>query len=472
MVKGETMVKWEYSFFLALALASASGCDVAEAGEVRGLAAAEAQADADVDDDAPLSAAQPGPQASSLATWEVDDDGWTQNIDGDGVRLNTNNLRYNTQTGQFDIPVSGNLDVKVNSAGDYIDLFTDTAKFVFHKAVGIAGRLELGAEDIYGKNRLLVNGAALIGTMQPYYDGQGNLTPDPLPTPYDYKLWVRGGPAFFNGLPPESGNGGNLWTTSVVVAANDGLTAPTDESPNREMRLLGSGPYPTGLYGAGISWGLAPQSGSNWRPGAWSSQQFLLGYWGGHLWLRGQEKTPAGDPASKEFADSALRDLVRFSADSNYHPLAVYGNVWAHGFIQASDERLKRDVKTLDGALATVLSLRGTSYQYASERKPELHLPAGKRFGFVAQEVQKVLPWLVSDDGSGTFAVSYDGFVPLLVEAVKEQNSELTAARAMSDAQGEDLAALRRELAEMRGQLAELKSTCAPPEALASKVAV
>ena len=450
----------------------AASCDADISPEVIGEANADpggSHGDLELEDVAEPSA------AALLGTWEIDADADPQgdgpdgldhiyNVGGERVTLNTSNYQYNPQTQQFDTPVEGSIKFQVNSAGQYIQIMTDVAKFVFHEAVKINERLELGHEDVYGKQRLLVDGSALIGSQQPYLDGQGNLTPDALPNPYNYKLWVRGGPAFFNGLPPESGNGGQLWNTSVVIAANDGLTKPTDEDPNREMRLLGGGPYSTGLYGAGLSWGLAPRPGSAWRPGAWSSQQFLFGYWGDFLWLRGQEKQPGGNPAGHDFDDSQLRDLVRFSANSAYHPLAVFGNVWAHGFIQSSDERLKRDVKTLDGALDKVLSLRGTSYEYDSERRPDLNLPGGPQIGFVAQEVQKVLPWLVKGDGTGVFAVSYDGFVPLLVEAMKEQNQAISAQHAMDSAQRRELDELRGELDRMRGEIGELRQACAGSE--------
>lgn len=460
---------------LALSMTTA-GCDIAEpagndpgvdvAGQIEGAESVQR-------DELEFAAAKADPLASSVATWEVDEDDWVSNVDGDGVRMVTHNLRYNPVTQEFDIPVAGSLDVKVNSAGEYLRLMTDMAKFWFNKTVKMDGRLEIGSEDVYGKHKLWVDGAAMIGTMPPLLDGQGNLTPDPLPTPYDYKLWVRGGPAFFNGLPPQDGNNGQTWTTAVVIAANDGLTKPTDALPNREMRFLGGGPIApsSGAYGAGISWGLAPQAGSSWRPGAYSSQQFLLGYWGDFLWLRGSEKPAGGSPQT--FPDADVRNLVRFSANSAYHPLAVFGNIWAHGFIQSSDERLKRDIQTLKGALGSVLALRGTSYEYAPDRRSDLNLPAGRQFGFVAQEVKKVLPWLVKEDGTGTFAVSYDGFVPLLVEAVKEQNSAIVVERERSDSQEEELASLRREVAEMRAQMEALEGACSstltPAEHVASR---
>ena len=58
------------------------------------------------------------------------------------------------------------------------------------------------------------------------------------------------------------------------------------------------------------------------------------------------------------------------------------------------------------------------------------NFPGGKQVGFIAQEVEKVLPEVVSTDSEGYKSVSYDKFSAVLVEAVKElkkENDELKA---------------------------------------------
>ncbi|MCB9706780.1 MAG: tail fiber domain-containing protein [Myxococcales bacterium] len=408
-----------------------------------------------------------GADAVMAGLWEIDADPSTlgdgpdgldhiYNLGGERVTLHTSNRRWNVNTAQFDTPVEGSIKFQVNSAGDYIQVLTDTAGFVFGKYLEAAkdlmvkGDLELTTADTDGGYRMRVNGSALIGDIP---------TPDPLPSPLGYKLWVRG-PAFFNGLPAASGNNGQTWTTAVVIAANDGLTSPTDASPNREMRLLGSGPVgpDPGNYGGGISWGLAPQPNNQWRAGAWSSQQFLLGYWGQFLWLRGGNKTPNGNPSA--FNDADLRNLVRFSADTDYHPLAVFGNVWAQDFIKNSDRRLKRNIRTLSGAREQVLALRGTEYEFAHEKHPDRILPRGTHLGFIAQEVKEVNPLIVSEDEDGLLSLSYDSFIPLLVEAFKEQDGVISAQGKADADQAAELAALRRELDQMRRDLAAVKNEC------------
>ena len=91
-------------------------------------------------------------------------------------------------------------------------------------------------------------------------------------------------------------------------------------------------------------------------------------------------------------------------ADDSGNWTAV-GNVTAY-----SDERLKKNIKTISNALETVKKLRGVSFV----RKDF----DGKGIGVIAQEIEQVLPEVVVD---GEYkSVSYGNIVGLLIEAIKE----------------------------------------------------
>jgi hypothetical protein len=92
----------------------------------------------------------------------------------------------------------------------------------------------------------------------------------------------------------------------------------------------------------------------------------------------------------------------------------VSGTIVADGDITAfSDERLKSDIKTIDNALDKVMNMRGVSYTKQAERG----------IGVIAQEVEKVLPEVVTD---GEYkSVAYGNMVGVLIEAIKELKSEL-----------------------------------------------
>lgn len=89
----------------------------------------------------------------------------------------------------------------------------------------------------------------------------------------------------------------------------------------------------------------------------------------------------------------------------------------AGGFVvnQASDERLKENIETIPNALEAVMNLRGVSYNW----KDRLNGGNDVRFGFIAQEVQEVVPELVTQNGE-YLGVQYKDVPALLVEAIKE----------------------------------------------------
>ena len=94
--------------------------------------------------------------------------------------------------------------------------------------------------------------------------------------------------------------------------------------------------------------------------------------------------------------------------------VSVTGALTASGDVTAfSDERLKSDVKTIDNALDKVMSMRGVSYTKQAE----------KGIGVIAQEVEKIIPEVVTD---GEYkSVAYGNMVGVLIEAIKELKSQL-----------------------------------------------
>jgi len=86
-------------------------------------------------------------------------------------------------------------------------------------------------------------------------------------------------------------------------------------------------------------------------------------------------------------------------------------------FIPASDERKKDNIVTVDGALGLVDSMRGV--YFTRKGSDEKHV------GVIAQEIQKVLPEVVSEDADGYLAVSYGNIVGVLIEAIKELKQEI-----------------------------------------------
>lgn len=90
--------------------------------------------------------------------------------------------------------------------------------------------------------------------------------------------------------------------------------------------------------------------------------------------------------------------------------------VTATQFIETSDRRLKKFIKRLKGAAEIIRSLVGVSYVRKDTNEHEI--------GFIAQDVKKVLPELVSQQGD-YLGVNYSRVVAVLVEAFKEQDKRI-----------------------------------------------
>jgi len=81
-----------------------------------------------------------------------------------------------------------------------------------------------------------------------------------------------------------------------------------------------------------------------------------------------------------------------------------------------SDARLKNNIRPIEGALDKVLKLRGVSYNWKDWEDNT------KTFGLIAQEVQEVIPDIVTFDGR-YYGVNHSELPALLIEAIKEQST-------------------------------------------------
>ena len=119
-----------------------------------------------------------------------------------------------------------------------------------------------------------------------------------------------------------------------------------------------------------------------------------------------------GSTAGTVVASKAV--VVDSSKDvSGFRNITATGTVQGAEVTATSDERLKSDIKTIDNALDKVMNMRGVSYVKQAE----------KGIGVIAQEIEKVLPEVVTD---GEYkSVAYGNIVGVLIEAIKEQQKQI-----------------------------------------------
>ena len=111
------------------------------------------------------------------------------------------------------------------------------------------------------------------------------------------------------------------------------------------------------------------------------------------------------------------------------YKLDVNGSVRLNNIIYNSDGRFKANVAALTSSLAAISSLRGVSYDF-KQTQADYAFGAEKHIGFIAQEVQQVFPELVHPDADGYLGVDYVALIPVLVEAMKEQQAQIKALEA------------------------------------------
>jgi len=119
---------------------------------------------------------------------------------------------------------------------------------------------------------------------------------------------------------------------------------------------------------------------------------------------------PADEDLDVTAQNLTVLGISTFSGD-----VTVNATVSAVDFNSTSDAKLKTNVKKIEDPLEKVIQIQGVSFNWIKDNRPSL--------GVIADEVQKVLPELVSDTDPKT--VNYNGLIGLLVEVVKEQQNKI-----------------------------------------------
>ena len=96
------------------------------------------------------------------------------------------------------------------------------------------------------------------------------------------------------------------------------------------------------------------------------------------------------------------------------------GDVVAYG--SPSDKRLKENIKPIESALEKVSKLQGVTFDW---KESDSILDIKEDIGFIAQDVQKVIPELVRENDNGMLSMRHQGIAPILLEAIKELKEEI-----------------------------------------------
>ncbi|MCO5230343.1 MAG: tail fiber domain-containing protein [Chitinophagales bacterium] len=221
-----------------------------------------------------------------------------------------------------------------------------------------------------------------------------------------------------------------------IKVISDGKVGVGVSNPTERLHVNGfmlMGPKPGGTYADGIKftrsanyptdpaeWGIDTDKGFNiWKP------------------------HPSVNSGNFKIFIKDTTGYVGINTGTPSYRLDVNGTLHCVGFTNSSDERLKSNIADIKNSLDLVLQLNPKSYdltipindqssssKFLSEggeylvQEPEI---LKNQTGFLAQEIRKTLPHLVSEDNQGFLSLNYIGLIPYLVDAIKEQNKQIEA---------------------------------------------
>ncbi len=143
-----------------------------------------------------------------------------------------------------------------------------------------------------------------------------------------------------------------------------------------------------------------------------------------------------------------------YGSSSNSYAGYFFGRVYVTGTLtQNSDIRLKQGVANLGYGLKHVLQLRPVTWTW--KQRPDDRL----QFGLIAQEVETVLPELVTTekDAEQTKGINYIGLMPVVIKAIQEQQKEFEQKEAAIKSLKTENAALQQRNAALDARLTALE---------------
>ena len=122
---------------------------------------------------------------------------------------------------------------------------------------------------------------------------------------------------------------------------------------------------------------------------------------------------------------SATSKLTVDTGGTSNVAISANGTIQASGDITAfstSDRALKDNIAIISDPIAKIQSINGVVFEW-NKQAPD-HLK-GNDYGVIAQEIEEVLPLAVTVRDTGYKAVKYDKIIPLLIEAIKDQQKQI-----------------------------------------------
>lgn len=204
----------------------------------------------------------------------------------------------------------------------------------------------------------------------------------------------------------QNNNSGNAASSDIVATADNG-----NESVNYVNLGINSSGYSSSGITGGANNAYLYSTGNDFIIGNSTDNKDLIFY-----------TTTAGTGVER----MRINNTGLIPGQDNTYSLGNSTNrwtaVWAvNGAIQTSDVRLKKNIRPLSYGLTEVMKLRPVGYNWLDITN------TSNKIGLIAQEVKAIIPEVVvGDEQKEKLGMNYAEMVPVLINAIKELNKEIT----------------------------------------------
>lgn len=260
----------------------------------------------------------------------------------------------------------------------------------------------------------------------------------------------------------------NALTFNGTVGVNGdipiGAAIPTDIKLYINGRVSQRDAGTLGGFASGDRWsslGKSPVSsiygmfnqgyGASFISGSKSGAKNIIGFSGTRLDF---DVIGAGGPTQTRMSILNNGNVGIGTTNPGSYKLYVSGSAFATGSWVSSDKRYKNNIKRIDSALDKINAINGVTYGFKQKTINDIdfsELKQGNHLGFIAQDIEKVFPELVKKDDEGYYAVNYDGLIPVLVEAIKEQEGVI-------DEQEEEILQQKEQITDLQSRMEKLEA--------------
>ena len=255
-----------------------------------------------------------------------------------------------------------------------------------------------------------------------------------------------------NGIYWSTYGGGWYMTDSTYLRTYNSKGVFAENAAGRGVQGASENGDRSGCFGSDCVGGTATTHGVYGNGTTWA------GYFSGPVYMSGKVGIGTGSPQTTLDVNGDISvggiDAIRRDGNNAYlFPfgtgltnedvyvgggttinLVVDGNAYANAFLYSSDERLKTDIAPLTDNLSKILQIQPVSYLWKDPSRG-----TGEQIGFIAQQVQPIVPGIMHTDASTTLeSIDYARMTPLLVGSVQELDQKILTQQGQIDTQQQE----------------------------------